>query len=114
VLAAGQIEGGIVQAIGYALYENVVLERGAMANCQYTNYITPTTADTPDIRVDFVEFPHANYGPYQAKGIGELPMDGPAPAIASAIAHALGGRFINELPLLPEKIMRVVEDKEMK
>jgi len=108
VLAAGQIEGGIVQAIGFALYENVVLKQGAMANIQYTNYIIPTAADTPEIAVEFVEFPYANYGPYHAKGIGELPMDGPAPAIASAVAHALGGKFINEVPLLPEKIMRAV------
>ena len=108
VLAAGQIEGGIVQAIGFALYENVALKQGAMANNQHTNYIIPTSADTPEIAVEFVEFPYANYGPYHAKGIGELPMDGPAPAIASAVAHALGGKFINEVPLLPEKIMRAV------
>ncbi len=109
LLAAGQIEGGIAQGIGFALYENVVLEQGAMKNNQFTNYIIPTTADTPDIHVDFVEFPHSNPGPYQAKGIGEMPIDGPAPAIGSAVAHALGGRFINELPLLPERIMHVVE-----
>ncbi len=114
VLAAGQIEGGIVQAIGYALYEDVVLKQGAMANNQYTNYIIPTTGDTPEIQVEFVEFPHANPGPYQAKGIGELPMDGPAPAIASALAQALNGKFINEVPLLPEKIMRVLEAEDSK
>ena len=110
VLAAGQIEGGIAQAVGFALYENVVLEQGAMKNTQFTNYIIPTTADTPDIRVEFVEFPYANPGPYQAKGIGEMPIDGPAPAIGSAVAHALGGRFINELPLLPERIMGVAAE----
>jgi CO/xanthine dehydrogenase Mo-binding subunit len=109
VLAAGQIEGGIAQAIGFALYENVVLDRGAMKNNQFTNYIIPTAADTPDIRVEFVEFPYSNPGPYSAKGIGEMPIDGPAPAIASAVAHALGGRFINEIPLVPERIMRELE-----
>jgi CO/xanthine dehydrogenase Mo-binding subunit len=106
VLAAAQIEGGIAQGIGFALYEDVVLERGAMKNNQFTNYIIPTTADTPDIHVEFVEFRYNNPGPYAAKGIGEMPIDGPAPAIASAVAHALGGRFINEVPLLPERIMR--------
>jgi CO/xanthine dehydrogenase Mo-binding subunit len=109
VLAAGQIEGGIAQAAGFALYENVVLERGAMKNTQFTNYIVPTSADTPDIQVEFVQFPYSNPGPYQAKGIGEMPIDGPAPAIASAVANALGGRFINELPLIPERIMQEVE-----
>jgi CO/xanthine dehydrogenase Mo-binding subunit len=108
-LAAAQIEGGIAQGIGFALYEDVVLERGAMKNNQFTNYIIPTTADTPDIHVEFVEFPYNNPGPYAAKGIGEMPIDGPAPAIASAVAHALGGRFINEVPLLPERIMRNTE-----
>jgi CO/xanthine dehydrogenase Mo-binding subunit len=109
ILATGQIEGGIAQAIGFALYENVVLDRGAMKNNQFTNYIIPTSADTPDIHVEFVEFPFSNPGPYSAKGIGEMPIDGPAPAIASAVAQALGGRFINELPLLPERIMRALE-----
>lgn len=108
-LAAAQIEGGIAQGIGFALYENVVLDRGAMKNTQFTNYIIPTTADTPDIQVEFVDFPYANPGPYNAKGIGEMPIDGPAPAIASAVAHALGGRFINEIPLIPERIMREIE-----
>jgi CO/xanthine dehydrogenase Mo-binding subunit len=108
-LAAGQIEGGIAQAVGFALYENVVLERGAMKNTQFTNYIIPTTADTPNMQVEFIEFPHSNPGPYYAKGIGEMPIDGPAPAIASAVAQAIGGRFINELPLLPETIMREME-----
>ncbi len=107
-LAAGQIEGGIAQGIGFALYENVVLERGAMKNNQVANYIVPTSADTPDIHVEFVEFPFANPGPYQGKGIGEMPIDGPAPAVAAAVAEALGGQFINELPLLPETIMKKV------
>jgi CO/xanthine dehydrogenase Mo-binding subunit len=108
-LAASQIEGGIAQGIGFALYEDVILERGAMKNNQFTNYIIPTSADTPDIQVDFIEFPYANPGPYAAKGIGEMPIDGPAPAIASGVAQALGGRFINELPILPERILRKVE-----
>jgi CO/xanthine dehydrogenase Mo-binding subunit len=108
-LAASQIEGGIAQGIGFALYEDVVLDRGAMKNNQFTNYMIPTTADTPDIQVEFIEFPYANPGPYHAKGIGEMPIDGPAPAIASAVAQALDGRFINEIPLVPERIMRRLE-----
>ncbi len=103
VIAMGQIEGGVAQAIGWALYENVVLEKGVMVNNQLTNYIIPTSADTPPIRVFFYEHPYPN-GPYGAKGLGELPMDGPAPAIASAVASALGGRFISRLPILPESI----------
>src|SRR5207302_8314068 len=96
--------------VGFALYENVVMERGAMMNTQYTNYIIPTAADTPDIDVEFIEFPPANPGPFGAKGIGEMPIDGPAPAIASAVADALSGRFINRIPILPERIMQVVQE----
>ena len=78
-LAQGQIAGGVVQGIGWALYEQVVLEDGGMVNSQMTNYIIPAAADLPPIRVYFQEQP-SPHGPGGAKGIGELPMDGPAPA----------------------------------
>jgi CO/xanthine dehydrogenase Mo-binding subunit len=102
VLARGQIEGGVAQGIGYALYEKVVWDRGLMVNNQMTNYIMPTSQDLPPIRVFFEEIPF-EYGAYGAKGIGELPMDGPAPAILNAIAHATGEDF-NAIPLVPEDI----------
>jgi CO/xanthine dehydrogenase Mo-binding subunit len=103
VLAAGQIEGGVAQAIGMTLYENVVWQNGRMANGQMTNYIMPTAADIPPIRVYFAENPYA-FGPAGAKGIGELPMDGPAPAILNAIENATGIDF-NRIPLMPEALM---------
>src|SRR5688500_19077615 len=103
VLAAGQIEGGVAQAIGFTLFENVVWQNGRMANGQMTNYIMPTAADIPPIRVYFEENPYA-YGPGGAKGIGELPMDGAAPAILSAIENATGVSF-NHVPLMPEAMM---------
>ncbi len=104
ILAAGQIEGGVAQGIGYALYEKVVWQEGRMINNQMTNYIMPTAEDIPPIRVFFEEVPY-QYGPYGAKGIGELPIDGPAPAILNAIVHATGVNF-NSIPLLPEDIFR--------
>jgi CO/xanthine dehydrogenase Mo-binding subunit len=104
VMAAGQIEGGVGQAIGFTLFENVVWEKGRMINNQMTNYIIPTAADIPPIRVFFEENPYA-YGPSGAKGIGELPMDGAAPAILSAIENATGVRF-NHVPLMPEAMMQ--------
>jgi CO/xanthine dehydrogenase Mo-binding subunit len=107
VLAAGQIEGGVAQAIGYTLYENVAWRNGRMANAQMTNYIMPTSVDLPPIRVFFEENPYA-YGPSGAKGIGELPMDGVAPAILNAIEHATGVAF-NRIPLLPETIAEMLE-----
>ncbi len=103
VLATGQIEGGVAQGIGFTLFENVVWQNGRMANNQMTNYIMPTPADIPPIRVYFEENPYA-YGPGGAKGIGELPMDGPAPAILNAIENATGVSF-NQVPLMPEAIM---------
>jgi CO/xanthine dehydrogenase Mo-binding subunit len=102
VLAKGQIEGGVAQGIGYALYEKCVYVDGLMRNNQMTNYIMPTSADLPPIHVHFEEVPSI-HGPDGAKGIGELPMDGPAPAILNAIEHATGISF-TEIPLLPEDI----------
>ena len=88
VLAKGQIIGGVAQGIGFALYEKVIWENGRMQNGQMTNYIMPTSADLPPIRVYFEELGNV-HGAYGAKGIGELPMDGPAPAIVNAIEDAL-------------------------
>ncbi len=107
VLAAGQIEGGVAQGIGWALYENTVWQNGRMANGQMTNYIIPTTADIPPIRVHFFENPYPG-GPAGAKGIGELPMDGPAPAILNAVEQAVGVAF-DRVPLTPEAVMDAVE-----
>ncbi|MGA8939537.1 MAG: xanthine dehydrogenase family protein molybdopterin-binding subunit [Acidobacteriaceae bacterium] len=102
ILAKGQIEGGIAQGIGYALYEKCVYKDGHLMNNQMTNYIMPTSADLPDIQVHFEEVP-SPHGPGGAKGIGELPMDGPAPAILNAIENATGISF-TAIPLLPEDI----------
>jgi CO/xanthine dehydrogenase Mo-binding subunit len=102
ILAKGQIEGGVAQGIGYALYEKCVYKDGHLMNNQMTNYIMPTSADLPDIHVHFEEVPSI-HGPGGAKGIGELPMDGPAPAILNAIENAIGITF-TAIPLLPEDI----------
>jgi CO/xanthine dehydrogenase Mo-binding subunit len=108
VLAAGQIEGGVAQAIGYTLYERVAWREGRMANSQMTNYIIPTAMDVPPIRVHFEETPYP-FGPAGAKGIGELPMDGAAPAILNAIEHATGTSFTH-IPLMPEDLMQTLGD----
>ena len=106
-LAAGQIEGGVAQGIGWALYEDVVWREGRMLNAQMTNYIMPASMDLPDIRVYFEEVPYPN-GPGGAKGIGELPMDGAAPAIVNAVAQATGAN-LTRLPLTPERLMAAME-----
>ena len=102
VLATGQITGGVAQAIGLSLYEKVVWQNGRMQNGQMTNYIMPTSSDLPPIRVYFEELGNI-HGAFGAKGIGELPMDGPAPAIANAVEDALHARC-DSVPLLPEDI----------
>jgi CO/xanthine dehydrogenase Mo-binding subunit len=107
VLAAGQIEGGVAQGIGWALFEHVAWRDGRMANAQMTNYIIPTSMDLPPIRVYFEEVPYA-HGPGGAKGIGELPMDGAAPAIANAISYAMGVD-IRSIPITPESILDLME-----
>ncbi len=88
LLAMGQVIGGVAQGIGFSLYEKVVWQNGRMQNSQMTNYIMPTSTDLPPIRVLFEELGNV-YGAYGAKGIGELPMDGPAPAIINAVSDAL-------------------------
>ncbi len=102
VLAEGQITGGVAQAIGFALYEKVVWQDGRMINNQMTNYIMPTSVDVPPIRVFFEELGNV-HGAHGAKGIGELPMDGPAPAIVNAVEDATDVRF-HSIPLLPEDL----------
>ncbi|MGH9744822.1 MAG: xanthine dehydrogenase family protein molybdopterin-binding subunit [Candidatus Acidiferrales bacterium] len=107
VLAAGQIEGGVAQGIGMALYENVVWQEGRMVNGQMTNYIMPTSMDVPPIRVHFEEIPYER-GPAGAKGIGELPLDGTAPAIANAISFATGLN-VTRVPITPEVLSEILE-----
>src|SRR5205085_1994169 len=96
-LAAGQIEGGTLQAVGYGLLEELVWDRGRVVNNRLTNYIIPTALDAPEMRTIIVEkaYPH---GPFGAKGVGELPMNGGAPAIAAAVFDATGA-FVSEIPL---------------
>ena len=106
LLASGQIIGGVAQGIGFSLYEKVIWQNGRMQNGQMTNYIIPTSSDMPPIRVFFEELGNV-HGAHGAKGIGELPMDGPAPAIINAVSNALGVHF-DSIPLLPEDIMDAV------
>jgi CO/xanthine dehydrogenase Mo-binding subunit len=107
LLAAGQIEGGVAQAIGWALFENVVWKDGRMVNDRMTDYVVPTSADMPPIHVLFEELPYSG-GVAGAKGIGELPMDGPAPAILNAILDATG-LSVDRIPATPEVLFEAME-----
>src|SRR5262245_39008502 len=107
VLAAGQIEGGTLQAVGYGLFEELIWESGRVVNNRLTNYIIPTSLDAPEMETIIVEKEY-QHGPFGAKGVGELPMDGAAPAIAAAIFNATGA-FVTEIPVTPERLMAVME-----
>ncbi|HEY0478032.1 MAG TPA: xanthine dehydrogenase family protein molybdopterin-binding subunit [Kofleriaceae bacterium] len=101
-IVRGQIEGGTLQALGWAVLENVVYKDGKVANANMTNCIVPTFADAPELETILVEVPYP-FGPGGAKGVGEIPMDGPAAAVANAVEDALGCAF-DELPISPEAI----------
>ena len=103
LMAEGQIEGGTAQGIGYALLEEVVMRDGRMANSQLTNYIIPTPLDAVPMTVVLLERPYA-HGPYGAKGVGEMPIDGPAPAVVNALRHC--GYDLRAIPATPERIMK--------
>jgi CO/xanthine dehydrogenase Mo-binding subunit len=101
-MVVGQIEGGTLQGIGWALNERVVMRDGAMVNAQLTNYTIPTTLDTPPMEVIVLEVP-TEHGPFGAKGVGEMPIDGPAAAVVNAIRSL--GIGITEIPATPERVM---------
>lgn len=103
ILAQGQVEGGTLQGLGYAFMEEVVWRNGRILNDRLTNYIIPTSLDAPEIEVELVHVPYAG-GPFGAKGVGEIPMDGPAPAVAQAVEYATGAR-VTQVPITPERLL---------
>lgn len=102
LIVQGQIEGGTLQALGWAILENVVYKDGKVINANMTNCIVPTFADAPELETVIIECPYP-FGPSGAKGVGEIPMDGPAAAVANAAEDALGCAF-DALPLSPEAV----------
>ncbi len=103
IMCKGQLEGGTLQALGWALCEEVVWDEGRIVNPRMTNYIIPTALDAPPFETMLVEMPYEGGPGGGAKGIGELPMDGGAPAVAAAVEHAIG-LVMNHLPLTPERL----------
>lgn len=103
VLAKGQIEGGLVQALGYAVMEKIGIKDGLFDASRMQTYVVPTALDVPEMIVEFIEYPYTHTAP-GAKGVGEIPMDGLAASIANAVEAASGIR-ITELPITPEKLL---------
>ena len=99
----GQIQGGIMMGLGFALSEGLVFEEGAITNASFADYKIPTARDIPAATPIIVEKNYASE-PYGAKGVGEMSVFGIAPAVASAVARATGVR-IKELPISAEKLL---------
>ena len=108
-LAEGQVEGGCLMGVGYALMEEVNLNKGKIKNTNFSNYIIPTSMDMPNIKSYFIE-ENESTGPFGAKGLGEPAMLATAPAILNAIYDAIGVRFY-ELPVTCEKVLAALKRK---
>jgi xanthine dehydrogenase molybdenum-binding subunit len=102
----GQIQGGAVQGIGYALTEKVVLEAGNNLSSLFADYLIPTAMDVPDVEPIVLELAEGK-GPFGARGIGEAPVGPTAAAIANAVFDAVGVRM-DELPMTPERVLRAL------
>ena len=107
LLLEGQIYGGVMQGIGFALYEQMILDKGKLLNPDFLDYKIPTIMDTPDIKIKLVEKPDPK-GPFGAKGIGEIGLIPVAPAIANAVANAVKVRM-RELPIVCENVLEKIK-----
>jgi CO/xanthine dehydrogenase Mo-binding subunit len=107
ILCEGQVEGGTLQAVGYATIEEIKLQDGRYLNDRLATYLIPTALDAPRLTTILVEAPFSG-APHGAKGVGELPMDVGAPAVVAAIHDAVGA-WITELPATPERILAALE-----
>jgi putative selenate reductase molybdopterin-binding subunit len=107
-MAEGQVEGAAVQSLGYALYERMPFDAaGRMEFRSFRDYTLATASDVPEIVTVLVPT-HEPTGPFGAKAIAEIPINGPAPAVANAVANAVGVR-IRELPLTPDRVLAALE-----
>jgi putative selenate reductase molybdopterin-binding subunit len=110
ITAEGQIEGGATQALGYGVCEEMVYDQnGAMLTTNLSDYRIYSAPDMPQMETYIVETSDP-FGPFGAKAIAEIPIDGMAPAVANAVADALGMR-IRQIPLTPERVLRAIREQ---
>jgi CO/xanthine dehydrogenase Mo-binding subunit len=105
--ARGQVEGGVIMGLGYALMEELLVERGSTHNLNLGSYLLPTSKDVPQLVVKLMEVPEP-YAPFGAKGLGEPPLTPTAPAILNAVVDAIGIPLFR-IPLTPERIVNAIE-----
>lgn len=98
----GQIEGGILQGVGLAVMEELVLDRGKILNATFTDYLLPTILDAPDVEAILIE-EDGSWGPFGAKGVGEPPTISSTPAVVAAI-RAATGKPLNRVPVRPQDV----------
>jgi CO/xanthine dehydrogenase Mo-binding subunit len=110
MLAKGQVEGGLVQAFGYALLEGIGIQRAEYDASRFQSYIIPTMMDVPEMDIHFIEYPYT-FSPPGAKGLGELPIDGLAPAVGNAVYAATGVR-LDRIPLIPERLFEAMNAQQ--
>ena len=109
VMAAGQVEGGTLQAVGWATIEEMRSERGRIRNDRFATYLVPTALDAPEIEAHLLDGHYAG-SPHGTKGLGEMPMNVAAPAVIDAIHDAIGA-WITELPATPERVLAAILGK---
>lgn len=110
--AEAQIQGGSLQGIGYALYEKIHLKNNRFDVTGFSDYIIPTSTEIPEFLVKILENPYP-FGPFGAKGLGELPLVGAAPAVISALWMIFGKEF-NTIPVLPEDLLNTWNDSSLR
>jgi CO/xanthine dehydrogenase Mo-binding subunit len=106
----GQLEGGAIYGLGYALTEEIILDNGVTITPSFSEYMIPTSMDVPDIQTILIESGEG-LGPFGAKGVGEPALISVAPAICNAVCDAIGTRIF-DLPFTPEKIVRAIKEKK--
>jgi CO/xanthine dehydrogenase Mo-binding subunit len=107
-----QNEGSMIMSLGSALFEEMVYDNGQPINSTFLEYMPPSMEDQPrEFESVIIETPHPE-GPYGAKGVGEAALGPVEPAIGNAIANALNGRRIRDLPIRPDRILKVVQEGE--
>ncbi|NRT39919.1 CO/xanthine dehydrogenase Mo-binding subunit [Clostridium beijerinckii] len=105
----GQMQGGFLQGIGYASMEQMDYnDKGVIRNNSFSDYIIPTAVDVPNLVTEIINNPYT-HGPYGAKGAGELPLVGAAPAYVEAMENAIGGN-LNKVPFTTEDTMIVLQE----
>ncbi len=108
--ARGQVEGGVIMGLGYALMEELLVDHGITQNPSLGTYLIPTSADVPPVEVVLIEIPEP-YAPYGAKGLGEPPLTPTAPAILNAVVDAIGVPLYR-IPLTPERVLDAIRSKQ--